>query len=62
MINVARDEPAEVVGILSGSAAATLMNQKLDTVDVFENSRPPRIAAACWQDSGLELFCSTFSI
>src|SRR5438128_5987569 len=62
MIDIARDEPTKVVRILASPAAAALMHQKLDTVDVFEKSRLARISAVPQQGAVLEFFDSAFTI
>ena len=36
MMNVSRDEPAEIVGIFPCSTASAFMKQEADAVDVFE--------------------------
>src|SRR5258708_8977809 len=57
-MDITRNEPAEIVGILPSASAASFMEQKADAVHMLENSRALRTWRVARQSPHLNVFRS----
>src|ERR1700693_4657007 len=62
MVEITRNQTAEIAGVFPSAATAGLMYQKLDAVDVLENPTPRLPARALFHPLPVDLFESAFLV
>jgi hypothetical protein len=62
MIYGAGDQPAKVIGVLSGTPATAFMDKKSNTIEIPEESVRGCVLSVFRQDTSLDLVCSPFAV